>query len=153
MVAKAQIRANPPLPSLRRSASARFQNSDTMSHLPKKKICIRHVGEIGGNLALNFAARALYIGPMPKAKGAESAVDEIQKLSFEEALKRLEGIVESMEAQELPLETLLTQYQEGTTLAQLCQAKLNAAELKVQQLEKNSKGELTLKPVQTAEEE
>jgi exodeoxyribonuclease VII small subunit len=105
------------------------------------------------NLTLNSTRRALYIEAMPKVKGAESAIDEIQKLSFEEALQRLEGIVESMEAQELPLETLLTQYQEGTALAQLCQAKLSAAELKVQQLEKSSKGEMILKPVQTAEEE
>ncbi|MGD1086877.1 MAG: exodeoxyribonuclease VII small subunit [Verrucomicrobiota bacterium] len=90
---------------------------------------------------------------MPKAKGAESAVEEIQKLSFEEALKRLEAIVESMEAQELPLETLLAQYQEGARLAQLCQAKLNEADLKVRQLEKNSKGELTLKPAPIAEEQ
>ncbi|MGA3180147.1 MAG: exodeoxyribonuclease VII small subunit [Verrucomicrobiota bacterium] len=90
---------------------------------------------------------------MPKAKGAESAVDEIQKLTFEEALKRLEAIVESMEAQELPLDTLLAHYQEGTALAQHCQAKLNAAEMKVQELEKSSKGELTLKAAQRMEEE
>ena len=88
---------------------------------------------------------------MPKAKGAESAVDEIQKLTFEEALKRLEAIVESMEAQELPLDTLLAHYQEGTALAQHCQAKLNEAELKIQQLEKSGKGELSLKPVPNPE--
>jgi exodeoxyribonuclease VII small subunit len=58
-----------------------------------------------------------------------------------------------MEAQELPLETLLAQYQEGARLAQLCQAKLNEADLKVRQLEKNSKGELTLKPAPIAEEQ
>jgi len=64
---------------------------------------------------------------------------------FEEAIKRLEGIVESMEGQDLPLETLLARYEEGARLAQLCQAKLSEAELKVQQLEKNAKGELSLK--------
>ena len=61
-------------------------------------------------------------------------------MPFEEAIKRLEGIVESMEGQDLPLETLLARYEEGARLAQLCQA-----ELKVQQLEKNAKGELSLK--------
>lgn len=90
---------------------------------------------------------------MPKAKGAEGAVVDIQKLTFEVALKKLEAIVESMEAQELPLETLLAQYQEGTALAQLCQARLNAAEVKVQQLEKTSKGEFTLKPAQITEDQ
>jgi exodeoxyribonuclease VII small subunit len=90
---------------------------------------------------------------MAKVKGAESASEDILKLPFEEALKRLEGIVEAMEAQDLPLESLLARYQEGTALAQLCQAKLNEAELKIQQLEKNAKGELTLKPAQNLEEE
>ncbi len=66
-------------------------------------------------------------------------------MPFEEAIKRLEGIVESMEGQDLPLETLLARYEEGARLAQLCQAKLSEAELKVQQLEKNAKGELSLK--------
>jgi exodeoxyribonuclease VII small subunit len=83
---------------------------------------------------------------MPKAKGAESAFDDTKNMPFEEALKRLETIVESMEAQDLPLETLLARYEEGTRLSQLCQTKLNEAELKIQQLEKNSKGELSLAP-------
>jgi len=35
---------------------------------------------------------------------------------FEEALKKLEGIVEAMESDDLPLETLLARYEEGTKL-------------------------------------
>jgi len=35
---------------------------------------------------------------------------------FEEALKKLEGIVEAMESNDLPLETLLSKYEEGTKL-------------------------------------
>lgn len=65
---------------------------------------------------------------------------------FEEALKKLESIVETMESEDLPLETLLARYEEGTKLAQICQAKLAEADLKIQQLEKNAAGELTLKP-------
>ncbi len=90
---------------------------------------------------------------MAKVKGAESASEDIQKLPFEEALKRLEAIVEAMEAQDLPLESLLARYQEGTALAQLCQTKLNEAELKIQQLEKGGKGEMTLKAVANPEEQ
>jgi exodeoxyribonuclease VII small subunit len=71
---------------------------------------------------------------------------------FEEALKKLETIVEAMESEELPLETLLARYEEGAKLAQICQAKLAEAELKIQQLEKNAAGELTLKPFETEEE-
>lgn len=72
-------------------------------------------------------------------------------MPFEEALRRLESVVESMEAQDLPLETLLTRYEEGSRLSVICQAKLSEAELKIQQLEKNSTGELSLKPVASPE--
>lgn len=67
-------------------------------------------------------------------------------LPFEDALKKLESIVETMESEELPLETLLARYEEGTRLAQVCQAKLAEAELKIQQLEKDSAGNMQLKP-------
>lgn len=67
--------------------------------------------------------------------------------SFEEALKKLESIVEAMEGEDLPLETLLTRYEEGTRLAKVCQDKLAEAELKIQQLEKTAAGEFKLKPV------
>ena len=83
---------------------------------------------------------------MSKAvKAADAAKTE--NLPFEAALKKLETIVEAMEADDLPLETLLARYEEGTRLARICQAKLAEAELKIQQLEKNAAGELKLKPM------
>ena len=69
-------------------------------------------------------------------------------LPFEDALKKLEGIVEAMESGDLPLETLLTRYEEGTKLVKICQEKLAEAELKIQQLEKSASGELKLKPLE-----
>jgi len=89
---------------------------------------------------------------MSNAKGADKAAVEVQDLPFEDALKRLETIVESMEAQDLPLETLLARYEEGARLTSLCQSKLNEAELKIQQLEKNAKGGLSVKPLTPPEE-
>jgi len=71
---------------------------------------------------------------------------------FEEALKRLETIVEGLEKEDLSLESLLAQYEEGTRLAAVCQARLDEAELKVSVLEKNSSGEITLKPLETSAE-
>ncbi len=65
---------------------------------------------------------------------------------FEEALKKLEGIVEAMESDDLPLETLLAKYEEGAKLVKICQEKLAEAEMKIQQLEKNAAGEMKLKP-------
>jgi len=80
-------------------------------------------------------------------KGTNVPDGQWEELPFEEALKQLESIVESMEAQDLPLETLLSRFEEGTKLAQVCQAKLAEAELKIQQLEKNARGEMVLKPL------
>ena len=71
---------------------------------------------------------------------------------FEEALKKLEGLVEAMESDDLPLETLLAKYEEGTKLVRICQEKLAEAELKIQRLEKNVAGEIKLKPIDLSEE-
>ncbi len=65
-------------------------------------------------------------------------------------MQQLETIVETMESGELPLEALMTQFEEGTRLAKICQAKLAQAETKIQLLEKNAAGELTLRPVETS---
>ncbi len=70
-------------------------------------------------------------------------------LPFEDALKKLEGIVEAMESEELPLETLLARFEEGTRLVKICQEKLAEAELKIRQLEKNAAGEIKLKTLET----
>jgi len=80
-------------------------------------------------------------------KSAKPAVNAVESLTFEDALKKLEATVEAMEAGDLPLEALLNRFEEGTHLAQICQAKLAEAELKIQQLEKTSAGELKLKPL------
>ncbi len=85
-----------------------------------------------------------------KGAGTNSSADP--ELPFEEALKKLESIVESMEADDLPLETLLQRFEEGTKLAQVCQAKLTDAELKIQRLEKAASGQPELKPVTLAED-
>jgi exodeoxyribonuclease VII small subunit len=66
---------------------------------------------------------------------------------YEEALKKLESIVETMESGDLPLETLIARFEEGTRLVKICQGKLEEAELKISQLEKNAAGELALKPL------
>lgn len=71
---------------------------------------------------------------------------------FEEALQRLEAIVQAMESGDLPLETLLARYEEGAHLVKICQGKLEEAEQKIQKLEKNAAGELTLKPFEAVPE-
>jgi exodeoxyribonuclease VII small subunit len=81
--------------------------------------------------------------PNPSKNAAQNAV---KSPPFEEALKKLENIVEAMESDDLPLETLLAKYEEGSKLVKVCQEKLAEAELKIQQLEKTAAGEMKLKP-------
>jgi exodeoxyribonuclease VII small subunit len=78
------------------------------------------------------------------ARAGDSANNN--ELPFEESLQKLEAIVETMEAGDLPLETLIARYEEGARLARICQEKLAEAEVKIQQLEKNAAGEMKLKP-------
>ena len=56
-----------------------------------------------------------------------------------------------MESEDLPLETLLRRYEEGTRLAKMCQEKLAEAELKIQKLERNAGGEMKLTPLSKTE--
>ena len=88
----------------------------------------------------------------PKNAGQNSSA-KAGNLPFEEALKKLEAIVEAMESEDLPLETLLAKYEEGTQLSRVCQAKLAEAEVKIQQLEKTAAGELKIKPLTLEESE
>lgn len=85
------------------------------------------------------------------ARSASETPAPSSEVPFEEALQKLESIVESMETGDLELESLLARFEEGTKLAQICQTKLAQAELRIQQLEKNAAGEMALKPMAVPE--
>jgi len=63
--------------------------------------------------------------------------DKELKLSFENALSKLEAIVESMELGEVPLADLLAKFEEGNKLLKHCESRLKEAELKIEQLKKD----------------
>ncbi len=70
--------------------------------------------------------------------------------TFESALERLEGIVEEMEGDRLPLEQLLDRYSEGTGLLKVCQEKLDAAEKKIEIITRAASGKPQLAPFDPA---
>ena len=76
-----------------------------------------------------------------------------RNLPFEEALKKLEGVVEAMETGDLPLETLLAKYEEGTRLVRFCAQKLDEAEKKIELLTKKADGSVNLEPFEADEED
>ena len=74
------------------------------------------------------------------------------EMKFEEALKKLEKIVEELEAGKLALDDSLKKYEEGVKLSRFCHKALQAAQKKVQVLAKKGEGWET-KPFIGAEEE
>ena len=73
-------------------------------------------------------------------------------ITFEDAVEKLESIVEEMESDDLPLEKLLLRYEEGASMVKFCGEKLKAAELKVEQLEESLEGELKTRPLSIDDE-
>lgn len=55
--------------------------------------------------------------------------------SFEEALKRLESLTQSMQGNDMSLEDALAAYEEGSGLVRYCQEKLAEVEQKLQILD------------------
>jgi exodeoxyribonuclease VII small subunit len=74
------------------------------------------------------------------------------EVKFEEALKKLEKIVEDLEKGELSLDEALKKYQEGVELSRLCSLRLESAKKKIDILGKNKKGEFELKAFEPEED-
>ncbi|MBQ0937222.1 exodeoxyribonuclease VII small subunit [Ideonella paludis] len=55
--------------------------------------------------------------------------------SYEEALAELDGLVQRMEAGQMPLDQLLVSYQRSAQLLEFCKARLEAVEQQVKVLE------------------
>ena len=90
-----------------------------------------------------FAHRSLYSAAMPKK---QSAVDETnaaadatamieEALTFEQAYDELQTIVIQLERGDLPLEQSMTLHARGQTLVAFCSTLLDAADLRVRQID------------------
>ncbi|MGE5308282.1 MAG: exodeoxyribonuclease VII small subunit [Deltaproteobacteria bacterium] len=75
------------------------------------------------------------------------------EIKFEDALKRLEKIVEELERGELSLDEALKKYQEGIELSRQCTQRLDSAKKKIDVMTKNKKGEFELKPLDESKTE
>ena len=72
---------------------------------------------------------------------------------FEDAMKKLEGIVEKMEKGDLPLNESLKLFEEGVKLTRFCSRELHKAERKVELLTKSADGKLVGVPFEEDGEE
>ncbi len=67
-------------------------------------------------------------------------------------MARLDAIVAQLEEDKLPLEEMLSRYEEGVALARFCGEKLEAAEQKVRLIAKQADGGVTLEEFDNGEE-
>ncbi len=68
--------------------------------------------------------------------------EKYEKLSFEEAMEKLEKIVEKLEGGDVPLEKAIEYYQEGMILSKLCSEKIKNVQDKMVKI-LNEHGEIT----------
>ncbi len=70
----------------------------------------------------------------------------VEKMSFEDALAELETIVRQLEQGDVDLEQSIAIYERGAALKKHCQARLDAADLKVKQIIQGQDGAATTEP-------
>lgn len=70
----------------------------------------------------------------------------IKDMSFEDALKELEGIVTKLERGDAPLEDSISIYERGAALKAHCEGKLKSAQLKVEKIVLDASGTAGTEP-------
>ena len=74
----------------------------------------------------------------------KKGVKEGKTRSFEARLKRLEEIVESLEDGDIPLDDVVTMFEEGMRLSKECMEYLDRTEMRLKKLGKDAGGKFTL---------
>jgi exodeoxyribonuclease VII small subunit len=59
---------------------------------------------------------------------------DIPAMSFEDALRALEDVVRRLESGEVPLDDSISLYERGETLRKHCQARLDAAQARIERI-------------------
>ena len=73
-------------------------------------------------------------------------------LNFENAMDRLETIVEQMESGKMSLDDLIVRYEEGMKLVKICQERLASAEQRIEMITRNNAGKPSVKEFEPAAE-
>jgi len=74
---------------------------------------------------------------------SETMMHDLEDLSFEAALAELETVVAKLESGQVALEESIALYERGQTLRAHCDARLAAAQAKIQQLNISADGQPT----------
>ena len=63
------------------------------------------------------------------------ANDPVEKMNFEDAMKELENLVDSLDKGDVSLDEAIAAYDRGSQLKDHCQKKLNEAKMKVETIQ------------------
>ncbi len=74
------------------------------------------------------------------------AKSDIQKMSFEDALKELEAIVRGLESGSGQLDAAIDAYERGAALKKHCEAKLREAQAKIEKITVAADGTISSEP-------
>ncbi|MHA1539568.1 MAG: exodeoxyribonuclease VII small subunit [Alphaproteobacteria bacterium] len=72
-----------------------------------------------------------------------------EEQSFEDALKALESLVESLESGQIALEDAVKTYEKGILLKKHCETKLTEAKMKIDKVVKDTNGALSVENFET----
>ena len=70
--------------------------------------------------------------------------DPLEKMTFEDAMKELENLVDALDKGDVSLDEAIAAYDRGSQLKDYCQKKLNEAKMKVETIQ--SSGESNVVP-------
>ena len=68
----------------------------------------------------------------------------LEQITFEEAIKELENIVDDLERGEVSLEEAVSAYERGSKLKTICQERLNDARMKVEKIKQDESGQISI---------
>jgi exodeoxyribonuclease VII small subunit len=76
-------------------------------------------------------------------KTADRIPADIAKMTFEQAMSELEGLVAKLEGGETPLDESIALYERGAALREHCDRRLRDAEMRVEKITQGSNGPKT----------
>jgi exodeoxyribonuclease VII small subunit len=80
---------------------------------------------------------------MDEGNAPPAAGQDLSRMSFEEALLALEGIVQQLERGDVPLDQSISLYERGEALRLACQQRLDAAQARIEKIVTGADGRPT----------
>ncbi len=69
------------------------------------------------------------------------------EMTYEQAMSRLDEIVQALEDTRLPLDEMVDRYEEGGRLVKICQSRLDTAQQRIELINRRASGAVTLEPL------